>query len=282
VPAKLVPYLLSMPALGLLLVLALALASLLASSLQGDSGAIGAAQYRLVLGDATYRGYFVKSLLIAAYACAGSIVFGCPVAYYMEFTDRRRRKLILLFIVLLLFSDYVMRVYSLILIMGNNGIINRTLMWLGIVHEPVRLMYSQLGVVIGLILGNAPFMILSVGSVLGRIDPHLGQAASLLGAGRWTVFRRIILPLSVPGIVSGSVIVFLLSMNAYLTPELLGGGFVRMIANFVYDEAISSWNLPLASAAAAILLAVACVIVLGINRIADRLGRRIGIMPTAR
>src|SRR5262249_20162250 len=160
---------------------------------------------------------------------------------YMEFTEQHRRRLILMFIVLLLFSDYVMRVYSLILIIGNNGLINRGLLWLGLVHRPVRLMYSELGVVIGLVLGDGRFMILSVSSILGRIDPHLGQAASLLGAGRWAVFFRVLLPLSAPGIVSGSVIVFLLSLNAYLTPELLGGGFVRMIANFVYDEAISSW-----------------------------------------
>ena len=282
VPARLVPYLLSIPALGLLSILAVAMASLFAASVHGDSGALSTEQYRNIIGDPTYRGYFLRSLKIAVYACVGSIIFGCPVAYYMEFTKKSRRKLILMFIVLLLFSDYVMRVYSLILIIGNNGVINRALLWLGLVHQPVHFMYAELGVVIGLILGNGPFMILSVSSILGRIDPHLEQAASLLGAGKWAVFFRILVPLSAPGIVSGSVIVLLLSLNAYLTPELLGGGFVRMIANFVYDEAISSWNLPLASAAAAILLAIACVIVLTINRFADRLGRRIGIIPVKR
>jgi ABC-type spermidine/putrescine transport system permease subunit I len=282
VPAKLIPYVLSIPALGLLSALVMALASLFVASIHSDSGAMSADQYRLILADATYRSYFSKSLRIAAYACAGCIIFGCPVAYYMEFAEKWLRKAILMFIVLLLFSDYVMRVYSLILIIGNNGVINRTLLWLGMVRQPLHLMYSELGVVIGLILGNSPFMILSVSSVLGRIDPHLGQAASILGASKWAVFYRIILPLSVPGIVSGSVIVLLLSMNAYLTPELLGGGFVRMIANFVYEEAISSWNYPLAAAAATILLIIACVIVFAINRLAERLGRRIGIVPAVR
>src|SRR5438046_2687143 len=122
VPARLVPYLLSVPALGLLLMLALALASLFAASFRGDSGALGVDQYRNIMGDPIYRGYFLKSIKIAAYACVGSIIFGCPVAYYMEFTKRSRRRLILMFIVLLLFSDYVMRVYSLILMIGNNGI----------------------------------------------------------------------------------------------------------------------------------------------------------------
>jgi ABC-type spermidine/putrescine transport system permease subunit I len=278
----LAPYVLSIPALGLLSALGIALASLFVASIRSDSGAMSVDQYQLVLGDPIYRGYFLKSVRLAVYACAGCIIFGCPIAYYMEFAERRRRRMILMFIVLLLFSDYVMRVYSLILIIGNNGLINRTLLWLGIIHQPLHLMYSELGVVIGLILGNAPFMILSVGSVLGKIDPHLGQAASLLGAGKWAVFFRIILPLSVPGIISGSVIVLLLSMNAYLTPALLGGGFVRMIANFVYDQAISSWNLPLAAAAAAILLLIACALVLAINRLGDRMGRRIGIVPAAR
>jgi putative spermidine/putrescine transport system permease protein len=276
--ARLSPYVLVLPALLLIGLLLAALASLFLESLrEPDGAALGLAQYRLLAADPTYRGYFTTSLRIAFLATLGCLIFGYPVAYYMETTRRSVRHAIVMFLVLLFFSDYVMRVYALILLMGNNGLVNRTLLWLGIVRSPVRLMYSETGVVIGLILGNIPFMIFAISSVLSRIDRRLLQAAALLGATRSAALLRIVLPLSMPGVVSGSIIVFLLSMNSYLTPALLGGGFVQMIANFVYDQAISLWNMPLAAAAATILLVTAFALIALLNAGFERLGRRVGI-----
>lgn len=281
--ARLSPYLLVLPALALIGVLLAALSSLFLESLRGPNGpALGLAQYRLLGADPTYRGYFTTSLRIAFLATLGCLIFGYPVAYYMETTRRAVRHAIVMFLVLLFFSDYVMRVYALILLMGNNGLVNRTLLWLGIVRSPARLMYSETGVVIGLILGNIPFMIFAISSVLSRIDRRLLQAAALLGATRSVALLRIVLPLSMPGVVSGSIIVFLLSMNSYLTPALLGGGFVQMIANFVYDQAISLWNMPLAAAAAMVLLVTAFALIALLNAGFERLGRRVGIVDGRR
>lgn len=281
--ARLSPYLLVLPALALIGVLLAALSSLFLESLRGPDGpALGLAQYRLLGADPTYRGYFTTSLRIAFLATLGCLIFGYPVAYYMETTRRAVRHAIVMFLVLLFFSDYVMRVYALILLMGNNGLVNRTLLWLGIVRSPARLMYSETGVVIGLILGNIPFMIFAISSVLSRIDRRLLQAAALLGATRSVALLRIVLPLSMPGVVSGSIIVFLLSMNSYLTPALLGGGFVQMIANFVYDQAISLWNMPLAAAAAMVLLVTAFALIALLNAGFERLGRRVGIVDGRR
>jgi putative spermidine/putrescine transport system permease protein len=277
--ARLSPYLLVLPAVALIGLLLVALSSLLFESLQAPEGtAPSLAQYRLLAGDPVYRGYFTTSLRIAGLATAGCLIFGYPTAYYMAMASRTIRHLILMFLVLLFFSDYVMRVYALILLIGNNGIANRTLIWLGIVRSPVRFMYSETGVVIGLILGNIPFMIFAISSVLSRIDRRLVEAAALLGATRRATLMRIVLPLSMPGVVSGSIIVFLLSMNAYLTPALLGGGFVQMIATFVYDQAISLWNMPLAAAAAAVLLMIALGLIALLNASFERLGRRVGII----
>src|SRR5439155_26029371 len=158
--------------------------------------------------------------------------------YYMEATRASTRRGILMFLVIVFFSDYLMRLYALMLVIGNNGLINRTLLWLGLVTTPVRIMYSEFGVVVGLVLGNIVFMIFAINSALAGLDRTLMQAAALLGARRSAVFFRITLPLSTPGILSGSIIVFLLAMNSYVTPALLGGGFVQMIGTFIYEQAL--------------------------------------------
>jgi putative spermidine/putrescine transport system permease protein len=255
------------------------LVALFIQSLQGTNApGISLDQYRLLAEDATYRGYLFVSVKIALAATVGCLIVGYPVAYYMATVRPALRHAITMFLVLLFFSDYVMRVYSLILLIGNNGLFNRTLMYLGLTHSPIRLLYSQTGVVIGLVLGNVPFMIFAIVTVLSRLDARLPQAAALLGATPWTVWRRIVLPLSAPGIVSGVIIVFLLSMNAYLTPALLGGGFVQMIANLVYDQAINLWNMPLAAAAATVVLVFSFGVIGLVNSAFEQFGRRVGIV----
>jgi putative spermidine/putrescine transport system permease protein len=276
---QLPPYLLLLPALALVGLLAVCLVALFAESLQTSQGTgPNLDQYRLLVQDPTYRGYLLISIRIAVVATIGCLLVGYPVAYYIATARPRLRMAITMFLVLLFFSDYVMRVYSLILLMGNNGLFNRTLLALGLVRSPVRLLYSESGVVIGLILGNAPFMILAITTVLDRHDKSRPQAASTLGASPWAVWWRIDLPLSAPGMVSGAIIVFLLSMNAYLTPALLGGGFVQMVANLVYDQAINLWNMPLAAAAAAVVLVFSFGVIGLANGAFERLGRRVGIV----
>jgi ABC-type spermidine/putrescine transport system permease subunit I len=276
---RLAPYLLALPAVAIVGLLAVCLVALFIQSLQGKQGpGISLDQYRLLAEDPTYRGYLLISIRIAFAATIGCLLVGYPVAYYMSTARPALRQAITMFLVLLFFSDYVMRVYSLILLIGNNGLFNRTLIYLGLIHSPVRLLYSETGVVIGLVLGNVPFMIFAIVTVLSRLDARLPQAAALLGATPWAVWRRIVLPLSAPGIVSGAIIVFLLSMNAYLTPALLGGGFVQMVANLVYDQAINLWNMPLAAAAAVIVLIFAFAVIGLVNAGFERFGRRVGIV----
>lgn len=272
------PYLLVLPALTLIGMLLACLVSLFVQSMHGQSeSALGFTQYQLLAEDPTYRGYILTSFRVAFAATIGCLFVGYPLAYYMVTTGPKLRNAITMFLVLLFFSDYVMRVYSLILLMGNNGLFNRTLIYVGFTQGPIRLLYSETGVVIGLVLGNVPFMIFAISTVMGRLDQRLLQAAALLGASPWAIWRRIVLPLSIPGIVSGATIVFLLSMNSYLTPALLGGGFVQMISNFIYDQAISLWNMPLAAAGSVIVLSSAFIIIGIVNGGFERLGRRVGL-----
>jgi putative spermidine/putrescine transport system permease protein len=171
----------------------------------------------------------------------------------------------------------VLRMYGLVLVLGKSGLVNKLLLALGVIDEPLRLLYTPASVIIGMMSGSLPFMIFALNSVLARVDRSQLQAAALLGAPPFAVFRRIVFPLSVTGLVSGSVIVYLLCLNSFVTPALLGGGFVEMVATFIYDQAINLNNLQLGAAAAMLLFFLSMLLLLAVNALMDRFGRRFGV-----
>jgi putative spermidine/putrescine transport system permease protein len=232
--------------------------------------------YAKILSNDFFISKIALSMCLAIWATLGCLLLGYPVAYYMTVTSPTRRRLIVLLLVLLFFSDYVMRMYGLVLLLGNNGLVNQALTALGVQSRPTRILRTETGVVIGLIAGQIPFMIFAVFSVLARIKPSLTQAAQLLGASPARTVLTVILPLSASGVVSGAVIVFLMCLNSYVTPALLGGGFVDMIANAIYDEAMNMFRVPLAAASATILLVVSLTILAGVNVLSARLLPRVG------
>jgi putative spermidine/putrescine transport system permease protein len=232
--------------------------------------------YAKILSNDFFISKIALSMRLAIWATLGCLLLGYPVAYYMTVTSPTRRRLIVLLLVLLFFSDYVMRMYGLVLLLGNNGLVNQALTALGVQSRPTRILRTETGVVIGLIAGQIPFMIFAVFSVLARIKPSLTQAAQLLGASPARTVLTVILPLSASGVVSGAVIVFLMCLNSYVTPALLGGGFVDMIANEIYDEAMNMFRVPLAAASATILLVVSLTILAGVNVLSARLLPRVG------
>jgi putative spermidine/putrescine transport system permease protein len=232
--------------------------------------------YAKILSNDFFISKIALSMCLAIWATLGCLLLGYPVAYYMTVTSPTRRRLIVLLLVLLFFSDYVMRMYGLVLLLGNNGLVNQALTALGVQSRPTRILRTETGVVIGLIAGQIPFMIFAVFSVLARIKPSLTHAAQLLGASTARTVLTVILPLSASGVVSGAVIVFLMCLNSYVTPALLGGGFVDMIANEIYDEAMNMFRVPLAAASATILLVVSLTILAGVNVLSARLLPRVG------
>jgi ABC-type spermidine/putrescine transport system permease subunit I len=137
-------------------------------------------------------------------------------------------------------------------------------------------MYSQLGGVIGMVRGNIVFMILAIGSSLERLDNSLPSAAALLGANRMQTFARITLPLSMPGVLAGAAIVFLLAMASYMTPAMLGAGFVKMIGNLIYEQGIAMFDMPFAAAISMIVLTFSIALIALLNLVLDRFGRRFG------
>lgn len=275
--AKVVPYLLVAPALLLIAMLLMGLSSVLGWSLDdgSGSGAASLVQYQHLATDETYRHFFTHSLWLAAVSTAIALVLGFPAAYYMEIkASARQRKLIFATLLAIFLSDYVLKMFGLILILGRSGLVNRIALWLGLTDGPLRLMYNEFGVMVGLVAGILPYMILSLNGVIARLDKRLGEAAALLGAPPWRSFVRITLPLCIPGIVAGTMLSFLLSLNSFVTPMLLGGGRVDMIAVMIFDQAINLANMPLGSAAAGVLFLISAAAILLLGVLGDRYQKR--------
>ncbi len=275
--ARLVPYFLVAPALLLIAVLLTGLSSVLGWSFQSSAGdgAAGLVQYANLATNESYRHFFTYSLWLAAISTFVALLLGFPVAYYMEINaSPSQRKWIFAGLLAMFLSDYVLKMFGLILILGRSGLVNRLAMWLGVTDAPFKLMYNEFGVLVGLVSGILPYMILSLNGVIARLDKRLHEAASVLGAPPWRIFLLITLPLCVPGILAGTMLSFLLSLNSFVTPMLLGGGRVDMIAVLIFDQAINLANLPLGSAAAGVLFLISGAVILLLNGLGDRYQKR--------
>lgn len=258
------------PSAFLMLVLFVALSTVLAHSVQGPGGAFTAQYYAKFLGDGYYMGALMRSLFIAAYCAVICLVVGYPIAYMMNRGSARFATFATLVLAIQFFSIYVVKMYGWMLVLGNNGIVNRTLIATGLVDAPVKLMYNELGVAIGLVGSALPLMVFPISAVLQNVSRRYDEAALGLGASPWRVLTSITLPLSAPGIVGGLVLSFVFCFTAYLTPALLGGGFFRMIGNVIYEEAVARFNYPMAAPAAAITLLTSLVVIFSVNAFSTR------------
>jgi ABC-type spermidine/putrescine transport system permease subunit I len=257
------------PAAVLLALLGAAVASMLAASLTPKAGTL-LSQYQRFLSDPTYLAYVTRSFRVALYATAGALIFGYPIAYVMSRVSAPIRRLLMLVLVLQFFSVNVTRIYALVLLLGNNGSINRMLLALGLVDSRVPLIYNELGVTIGLVSAALPFAVFPISTVLARIPLSLREAAQTLGASRTRTFWQVIFPLSLPGVSASVTIVFLYSLGAFATPLLLGGGFVDLIAIFSYEQAVNLSAYGFAAAGAVITLGCAFLAVYAFTRCMDR------------
>ncbi len=227
-------------------------------------------QYFRFSSDTHYLNYLYRSLKLTVIWTLVSLVFGYATSYVMVKTGGKVREILTIMLVVQLFSVYVMRMYAVMLILGNNGIINRALISTGIINTYIKLMYNELGVGIGLFIGSVPFMVFSICSALDNIEKDVVDAAFSLGATRFQAFLKVTLPLSLPGVVSGVLLVFSWNLSSYVTPALLGGGFCDMMANFIYEQAISLQNFPMGAASSFILLFVTLLIIFLINKVFEK------------
>jgi ABC-type spermidine/putrescine transport system permease subunit I len=227
-------------------------------------------QYLRFFSDAHYLMYIWRSLKVSMYGTLLTFLFGYPVAYLMARTGPRLKLILTLLLVVQFFSSYIVRAYALMLVLGNNGIINRALIRIGLTHSPLHLMYNETGVAIGLVMASLPFMVFPVYSVLKGIDRRLEEAAESLGAGQWPVFWNVTLPLSLPGVAAGVMIVLLFQVTSFIVPGLLGGGYFDMVANFIYDQALGVLDVPFAAAVAMVMLVIILGLVVLLNKLFQR------------
>ncbi|HEY2874461.1 MAG TPA: ABC transporter permease [Reyranella sp.] len=206
--------------------------------------------------DAYYTGALLTTVRIALLVTLVCLVLGFPLAYVVARTQSRYKHLLIIAIVLPLFVGNSVRAAGWMVVFGNKGFFNASLMGLGLIGKPIEIMFTEKAVIIGIIAVNLPFMVLSLQSVIESIDRAVEEAAFSLGAPPLTMFRRVLWPLALPGILAGTILCFILAMNAYATPFLLGGPLFKMMAPVIYNEFTQKTNWPFGGAIAFILMAV--------------------------
>nr|WMD00217.1 ABC transporter permease [Aminobacter niigataensis] len=213
---------------------------------------------------ATYYEAILRSVWISAIVSAVSLIFGYPLAYVIAKTVNPGRNTLLMILVLSAMQlDMVIRMFGLMVLLGDNGLINGFLLSMGLVSKPLPLMYNTFGVIVGLVQITLPFMVLSLIGIIKAIHPSLEEAARALGASRFQAFFSIILPLSMPGILAGTLLVFALSISSYVVPALMGGWKVIVLPIHIYQQIaeVGRWQF---GAAIAVVLFVTSIIAVAI------------------
>jgi len=212
--------------------------------------------YAFLLEDPLYINAYLSSLKIALVSTVFALLIGYPMAYYIARAEEPKRTLLLMLIILPFWTSFLLRVYAWIGFLSLNGVINNTLISLGIISEPIVMLQSDFAVYIGIVYTYLPFMILPLYANLVKMDVSLLEASQDLGAGPVSTFFRITLPLSLPGVVAGSMLVFIPAIGEYVIPALLGGPDTLMIGKVLWTEFFNNRDWPVASAVATVMLVV--------------------------
>ncbi len=212
-----------------------------------------------LLTDGYYRTAIWKTLRLSVIVTVLAAVLGYIPAYFIAMTKFRHKWLLLLLLILPFWVSFIIRTLSWIHIMGNQGVINGILMWLGLTDEPIKMMYNEFAVIVGFIHVFLPYMILNIYVSLEGIDKNLEPAARTLGATPWQAYREVTLPLSLPGLAAGCLLVFVLTGGSYVTPLILGGPGDFLFGNLIYDAVVVELNWPMGAT-----LSFALLVLLGL------------------
>lgn len=231
----------------------------------GDLAA-SADNFRFLLTDKLYAITYLRSMVMAGAATILCLALGFPMAYGIARSAPATRSLLLLLIVLPFWISFLLRVYAWMGLMNNYGVINNLLMWLGVIDQPIQLMYTDFAIFVGLTYSYLPFMILPLYATLERMDLDLVEAAQDLGASRTRAFWDVTWPLARPGVIAGCLLVFIPAMGEYVIPYLLGGSESLLIGRVLFDEFFVNRDWPLASAVAIVLLLLLVVPIVLLQR----------------
>jgi putative spermidine/putrescine transport system permease protein len=216
--------------------------------------------YDQIFERAVYLKVLGNTFRIAIVAAAVCVVLGYPLAYWMRGLSPGRQLFAMALVVLPFWVSILVRTYAWIVILGNDGLVNRMLLGFGLIGTPVSFLYNEFGVILGTANVLLPFLVLPLFASMVKLDERLLQAAASLGASNWTVFRRVFFPLTLPSLAAGAILVFILTLGFFITPAILGGGRVPMIANMLdlLINRLPRWELAAAISTVLMVMTLAC------------------------
>ena len=235
-----------------------------------NEGSFTVQGYVTFLSDPYYLKILWTTLRVSLVTTFVCILLGFPVAYYISRLGARKKGFLLALAVFPLLTSSVVRSFSWMIILGKKGLLNSSLQWLGWIEKPLEILYTPTAMMIGMIHLFLPLIIITLVGVMENIDPDLLKAAESLGASRFTAFRKVIFPLSMPGLIIGSILVFVGSLTAYTTPALLGGK-QGVLSTFLYQNAVTLNDWHMASVIATIMIVVTFVVIGLMNKVATKL-----------
>jgi putative spermidine/putrescine transport system permease protein len=215
--------------------------------------------------DAYYTAVLTRTVRIALITTVICLAMGFPLAYVLARTRTRYKNVLIMLVVLPLFVGNAVRAAGWMVAFGNKGVINASLMGAGAISTPIEIMFTEFAVIVGITAVNLPFMVLTLQSIIEGIDRSVEEAAFNLGATPWQMARRVLFPLAMPGILAGTILTFILAMNAYATPVLLGGPRFQMMGPLVYGQFVQQNNWPFGGAIAFILMMATLILTLAAN-----------------
>lgn len=214
------------------------------------------------LGSRVYLKIFRESFYIAGTCTLLCLLLGYPFAYRVARMQSRLRELLILLIIIPFWTSSLIRCYSIMTLLKPRGVVNSLLIWTGIIDKPLQIMFTDTAVMIGLVYNLLPFMVLPLLTNIERLDDRLVDAARDLGANRFTTFRKVILPLTIPGIISGCILVFLPAMTLFYIPDLLGGSKSILLGNLIQNQFLIAQNWPLGSAVSMVFTLLLVILML--------------------
>lgn len=263
-------YLLMAPGLALILLfLIMPLLSTLALTIQGDGG-VTLVRYTKFFKDPYYLEIYCRTLHLSLIATLICVVLGFPTAYYISKLRQGLKTVYIILAVFPLLTSPVVRSFSWIVVLGKNGIINNLLQRLNVIDAPLSLIYNEFSIVVGFVNLFLPLMIMSLLGVMENIDPSLLEAAASLGASKLKAFIKVVFPLSIPGLIVGSMLVFTGCFTAYTTPQLLGGNKSKVLATLIYQNAMTLYDWNTAAVIAVIMIVTAILINQGLQKLTGR------------
>jgi putative spermidine/putrescine transport system permease protein len=245
---------------------------LIALSLSKDANiaAFTAANYIKFFTDSFNYAILFETLLLGLKATLVCLIFGYPIAWICARSGARLQSVIVFLVILPILTSVVVRTFAWIVILGRQGVINQIALALGLTNEPIRLLYTEVGVVMVLAQVQMPLMVLPILTVLSKMDPNLGDASRVLGAGEWRTLARVTIPLSLPGVIAGCILTYTACITAFVTQTLIGGARLLYMPLHIYQQAVGANNWPFAAAISVVFM-VAVLIIVGIL---SAIGRR--------